>query len=105
MTWEQLAWELRHGAKFVVYQYCVSILVLTFLRNSEIHFIPHNRSSANKGVGYTLLSLLAGWWGLPWGPIYTLTALTTNLSGGKDVTAAVVSELRRQGFPLPHDVG
>jgi hypothetical protein len=30
-TCEELAWELRHGARFVVFRYCVSIVILTFL--------------------------------------------------------------------------
>ena len=42
---------------------------------------------------YTLISLLAGWWGIPWGPIYTITSLVTNLRGGKDVTQHVIASL------------
>lgn len=35
---------------------------------------------------YSLLSFLFGWWGIPWGFIWTPMALYTNFSGGRDVT-------------------
>ncbi len=42
-----------------------------------------------KGFAYTLLSLVAGWWGIPFGLIFTPTAIFTNMRGGKNVTAAI----------------
>ncbi len=39
-----------------------------------------------KGIPFTLISLIAGWWGFPWGPIYNLEALICDLRGGEDVT-------------------
>ena len=47
-----------------------------------------------KGLPWTGLSLLAGWWGIPWGPIWTIQALVTNLRGGKDVTAEIAGRLQ-----------
>lgn len=91
MTVSEVNMELQKGAKFVVYQYCVSIVVLTFKRGSDIHFIRADESAVSKSWPYTLLSLVGGWWGIPWGPIYTIRALTTNLRGGKDVTPQVVA--------------
>ena len=32
--------ELQRGAKFVVYSYCVSLILITFRRPSEIYFLP-----------------------------------------------------------------
>jgi hypothetical protein len=46
-----------------------------------------------KGMKYTAISLIMGWWGIPWGPIYTCKSLYMNLSGGKDVTAKVSNNL------------
>lgn len=37
---------------------------------------------------YTLLTLTLGWWGIPWGPIYTFEALAANLAGGRSMTVA-----------------
>jgi hypothetical protein len=63
----QIRDDLANGARFVVYFYCVSILVLTFKQPSSIHFIRPGQSAAARGLGFTLLSLVLGWWGIPWG--------------------------------------
>jgi hypothetical protein len=86
----ELVMELQTGARFVVFQYCVSLLVVTFKRNSDAYLIKPGESAAGTGLRYTLLSLLLGWWGLPWGLIYTLESIVINLQGGRDVTQEVV---------------
>jgi hypothetical protein len=80
-----------HGGRFVVYRYCFSIVILTFRRTSSVRFMRFDQSRLRPGLPYTLLSLVAGWWGIPWGPIFTIEAVRTNLKGGTDVTAAVVA--------------
>ena len=100
MTGAQLQAELQKGGKFVVYQYCISILVMTFKRGSAIHFVRADESAAGKGMLYTALSLLFGWCGIPWGPIYTIEALVINLKGGRDVTAQVLEAMQRPA-PAP----
>lgn len=85
--------ELQLGGKFVVYQYCVSILIMTFRQPSDVYFIKADESAIFKGLPFILLSLVMGWWGIPWGPIYTIGSLITNLSGGNDVTDTVISAI------------
>ncbi len=82
--------EINQGGKFVIYQFCISILVITFKRSSNIYFISHEQNAVVKGLPYTLLSLVLGWWGIPWGPIYTIQSLWVNFKGGKDVTQEVL---------------
>ena len=84
---EEIRLELDRGARFVVFEYCISIVVMTFKRPSDIFFIRAGESAVARSLPYILISLLFGWWGIPWGPIYTIWALVTDLSGGKDVTA------------------
>ncbi len=98
MTATELSMELQRGGRFVVYQYCISILIMTFRRGSDIYFIREGESAVGRGMGYTLLSLVAGWWGIPWGLIFTVGALANNLRGGKDVTQQVVASLSQPGF-------
>jgi hypothetical protein len=93
MSPEQLRFELQRGAKFVQYQYCISILVMTFKRFSKITYIAPEESATIKGLGFTLLTLVAGWWGIPWGPIWTIEALWVNLRGGKDLTPEIAARL------------
>ena len=91
----QIEAELRQGAKFVVFQYCISILILTFRRSSDVHFIKSGKSPFMLGLPYTLLSLFLGWWGIPWGPIYTIGAIVTNFGGGKDVTGELLKAINK----------
>lgn len=90
LTAEEIAAEVNSGAKFVFYYYTISIIVLTFKRTSDIYFVRQNEKAVVKGLPYTILSFLLGWWGIPWGPIYTIQGLAKNLSGGKDVTEQIL---------------
>ncbi len=85
--------EIQQGGKFVMYQYCISLLVITFKRFSNIYFISHDQNAVVKGLPFTLLSLVLGWWGIPWGPIYTIQGVWINFSGGKDVTQEVLASM------------
>jgi hypothetical protein len=89
----ELRQELQQGGKFVIYQYCISILILTFRRSSNVHFIRHEENAVVKGLPFTLLSLVLGWWGIPWGPIYTVQSIWVNFKGGRDVTKEVMASM------------
>lgn len=93
MSKSELDFEIQRGAKFVIFQYCISALVVTLKRPSDVYFIRAGENATAKGLPFTLLSLLAGWWGIPWGPIYTVQSLYKNFSGGVDVTQSVVQSL------------
>lgn len=94
MSGEDLQRELASGAKFVVFEYCVSLLVMTFRRSSDIHFVRAGEGTLAKSLPYSMLSMVLGWWGFPWGFIYTPAVLYTNFSGGRDVTAEVLGNIR-----------
>ena len=97
LTTDQINKELQNGGKFVLYQFTISIIVMTFKRSSDIYFVRAGESAAVKGIPYTLISLFLGWWGIPWGPIYTVGSLFNNLGGGKDVTAEVLRSANQAG--------
>jgi hypothetical protein len=94
---QEILFELDRGAKLVVYQYVISVVILTFRRNSPLQLVPADSSPAAKSLPWTLLTFLLGWWGFPFGLIYTPMALYKNLNGGTDVTPAVLAKLR----PVP----
>jgi len=96
MTVEQVNQELANGAKFIVFLYCVSIVILTFKRSSNIYFIKSGENTLKRSLKFTFISLFLGWWGIPWGIIYTIQSLVTNFQGGKDVTPQVMSALRQE---------
>jgi hypothetical protein len=99
MTPDQLRFELQRGAKLVRYQYCISALVITFRRSSEVYYIPAGESAVTKGLQWSLLTLVAGWWGIPWGPIFSIQSLYTNFKGGKDLTAEITAAMNRAPAP------
>jgi len=93
MSGDDLARELDRGGKFVVFQYTISIVIMTFKRSSSVRFVKAGEGTFAASLPYTLLTLFFGWWGIPWGPIYSIGALFSNLSGGKDVTSEVLGSL------------
>ncbi|MBD2493511.1 hypothetical protein [Nostoc sp. FACHB-280] len=95
LTVAEVNQELANGAKFIVFLYCFSIVILTFKRSSNIYFIKSDDKTLKKSLKFTLISLFFGWWGIPWGIIYTIQSLLTNFRGGKDVTPQVMSALRQ----------
>lgn len=90
---EQIADEVRSGGRFVFFEICISVLVMTMRRPTDIIFLRGNESGWVRGLPYALVSLTLGWWGLPWGVIYTPLTTATNLAGGCDVTEQVCALL------------
>ena len=93
MSGADLSAELLKGGRFVVYEYAISVLVMTFYRSSNITFVKADENAVVKGLSFTFITLFLGWWGIPWGPIRSVQALITNFKGGKDVTERVVSAM------------
>jgi hypothetical protein len=96
MTPQELSFELQQGARFIVYQYCISMVFLTLKRPSKVVIVRPGESRVTKSLRFTLLSAVLGWWGIPWGPIYTIQSLWVNLKGGKDITDGIMQALNRQ---------
>lgn len=88
----RLVQEVEAGGRFVIFTYCISVLILTFKRPSEIVFLRRDQDGAGQAIGYSILSGLLGWWGIPWGPIWTIAALIGNARGGRDVTREVLTQ-------------
>jgi hypothetical protein len=78
--------ELERGGRFVFFEFCISVVIFTLRRPGPITFVRASESGWVRGLPYTFVTLLLGWWGLPWGVIYTPLCLATNLAGGCDVT-------------------
>lgn len=94
MTFEDIEREVNEGARFVHYQFAISIILASFRNSSGIKFIRAGESGFLKALPFSLISFVLGWWGIPWGPIYTVQTLFNNARGGIDVTNEVVFELR-----------
>ena len=95
LTGNDIRSMVDEGAKFVMYKYCISIVVMTFNRPTDVYFIKPHESSVVKGLGYLFISLILGWWGIPWGQIYTIGNIANVLSGGKDVTTEILAHINQ----------
>jgi hypothetical protein len=87
--------ELAAGGRFVFYEYCISLIIITLRRQTDVFLVRAHELGLVRGLPFTLVSLLLGWWGIPWGIIYTPLALITNFSGGRDVTPEIRAWLQR----------
>lgn len=62
------------------YQGCVSFILFTTRFRSR--YVIDGRGGAEVNLAFTTLSFLLGWWGLPWGLLFTPQAIYRNLRGG-----------------------
>jgi hypothetical protein len=67
MSPEQLKFEVQQGGRFIVYQYCFSALVVTVRESTDIYFVRAGESRIVKGLPWTVLTFLVGWWGFSLG--------------------------------------
>lgn len=93
MTNDDLADELANGARFVIYSFTISVILMTFKQPTSIYLVRSNENAVLKSLPWVMLTLVFGWWGFPWGPIYSIWSLVENLGGGKDVTREVCGAL------------
>lgn len=77
------------------FQACFSFLIMTTKSPSRFFIKGHDNLIA-IGLAYTLVTLVFGWWGLPWGPIYTLETLYRNTVGGhKQVIGEMIDKIKK----------
>ena len=96
LTIDQINNELRKGGKFVYFPFVISIIIMTFRRSSDIYFVRADESGMKFGWPQFLITFFFGWWGIPFGPIYSIGAIYRFFAGGKDVTAEVLAHFNNQ---------
>jgi hypothetical protein len=89
--------QVAQGGRFVVFQWVISLFVVSLRRNSSIYFVRPGESTLTKCLPYCALSLVLGWWGIPWGILWTPFSILRNLRGGIDVTEKVVPAMNLRG--------
>ena len=94
LTEYQLMNELKNGGKLVVYQYAASPIYVSLKNHSKTYLIRYGESAFKKGVKYSLFSFVLGWWGFPFGPIYTIASIVTNCKGGIDITQEYIDSVQ-----------
>jgi hypothetical protein len=82
----------------VYFPFTVSLVLFTLKRTSDTYLVRAGESTIGRQLFFTLISLLFGWWGIPFGPKYTIKSIVANLRGGKNVTDEVMATVA--GFVL-----
>ena len=85
--------EVMSGCRFVTHPYVVSLLIISLNRTlGGIQVIGRGPWPLGNLFGATLISLIFGWWGFPWGILWTPIALYHLWRGGRDCTEAFLIE-------------
>lgn len=105
LTLDDIEREVEAGGRFVFYEYCISLIVVSARRPSDLYFLRGDDWGIVRGLRYCLVSLLFGWWGIPWGLVYAPLTLFNNLGGGCDVTDEVLAMLRTPAPAVPEPEG
>lgn len=79
------------GGRYVVYQYCWSLIV-SFKHTSPPVLLRPGSDGFGAALRYSLVSALFGWWGIP-GPVWAISTISHNAHGGKDVTLETLTKL------------
>lgn len=77
MSSAELAEALRSGARVVAHRWAISLVFVTFYLATRPTYIAPGRRDW-RALAYSLLTLVCGWWGIPWGPVRTIQTLIHN---------------------------
>ena len=70
------------------------VVSLVLVWRQPVQGIFCSACAEKEALKATAITWVFGWWGFPWGPIYTIGALITNLEGGeqpKDINARLLA--------------
>jgi len=90
---EELRTRVAAGARCVRFEFCFSLLFFSVRRQSAVHVTTSWQQRYVHGLGYSLLALILGPWGVPWGVVWTPWAIWVNTTGGEDCTEEVIAAL------------
>jgi hypothetical protein len=72
---------LQYDSLVTQYSFCTSFLVVSFKQSTGFLF-EHSPNKLTANFISILVTFLFGWWGIPWGPVYTVQVIFRNLRGG-----------------------
>lgn len=77
----EITLEINNGAKFAMFQYCISVLFMTFKRGSDIYFIKDYESTFKHSIGFGLITLFLAGGEYPGAPFIVLVPCIQILTG------------------------
>lgn len=92
-TYATVVDQVLDGTRFVTIPYVFSIVIMTFQRNiGDVHEVRTGEWPIGKVLKATVITYLFGWWGFPFGIIFSLWAAFYLFRGGYDVTQKVLEK-------------
>ncbi|CAM1356633.1 hypothetical protein [Tenacibaculum halocynthiae] len=85
--------RINKGYRFIIYPYCISLVISNINAVSPAFFLSPKDDRKKQGFIYNVISLIFGWWSIPYGPSDTINSVKTNLKGGIDITDDVMINL------------
>jgi hypothetical protein len=79
--------QVGMDTQLVRYWACMSFLVVTTRAPSRFLINAYDNTFFAGSI-YSVITGAAGWWGLPWGPIFIVQTLLRNIRGGERFTVA-----------------
>lgn len=78
--------EITPDTELVSYTYVMSVIVMTFRRQTPYYFLEAEAKEAARAKLLCILcNLTLGWWGIPWGPIWTIKETFCDLANSYKV--------------------
>lgn len=90
---------IREGGRFMYYPYCLSGVIYSSISFTDVYLVRTRKERILKAIWYGMISILFGWWAIPWGPIYTFQCLFVIFQGGYDVTGEVWEDVKSKLNP------
>lgn len=88
-----LVTEVMQGKRYVTYPFVFSILILSFQRSvGGVRVVETGKWPVGPLFGAAVVTILFGWWGFPWGLLWTPLALFHLWNGGRDSTRDILSK-------------
>jgi hypothetical protein len=88
--------RIEAGARLVRFEFCISLLIVTIRRQSPLYLTDSWQNRYLRGLGYSILAMLLGPWGVPWGLLWTPWSIWVNITGGVDETEETLAWLDAQ---------
>lgn len=73
--------EMDINMEIVQFETCMSFLFISSRMSSRFYIKGYHNTKLIGSI-YSLIAIIFGWWGLPWGPIYTIKSIVKNTKGG-----------------------
>lgn len=73
--------EISPTSVLVSYTYVISFIVITYRKSTRYYFLEAEKKEATRAkILCNLCNLICGWWGIPWGPIWTIKETVCNIA-------------------------